>query len=86
LSADVSTTFFEGSFRPQRSPRWFLPRAHGGNGTGDENSNHRLNESAAPTAERLHRGRSTVRLRRTLYALVSLAALAIAIGAGWKPR
>ncbi len=30
--------------------------------------------------------RSKMRIRSTIYALASLAALAMAIGAGWKPR
>jgi hypothetical protein len=35
----------------------------------------------------MHEGMSVAMLlRRTIYALASLAALALAIGAGWKPR
>jgi hypothetical protein len=41
----------------------------------------------ASVVTNMHGGRSVVmRLRRTIYVLASLAALALAIGAGWKPR
>jgi hypothetical protein len=41
----------------------------------------------ASVVMKMHAGRSAMmRLRRTVYALASLAALAMAIGAGWKPK
>jgi hypothetical protein len=32
------------------------------------------------------RGRRGMRMRKIIYALASLAALAMAVGAGWKPN
>jgi hypothetical protein len=39
----------------------------------------------APVTEKDAGRRATMRVRKMIYALASLAALAMAIGAGWKP-